>query len=171
MGSDVSPITVEIPPAELADLPGITAIYNRAVRESVSTFHVQPRTGAQQMDWFCDHDEHLPIIVARAGDAVVGWGALSLFSDRCAYARTLEDSVYVAEAHRRRGIGRRLLMRLVALAREQGGHSIVAKIASEMAPSQALHRAVGFQEVGRLREAGYKFDRWLDVTLMQLMLQ
>ena len=162
---------IEIAPAELADLPGITAIYNKAVAESVATFHVEPRTGQQQIDWFCDHDERFPIIAAKDGDVVVGWASLGPFSDRPAYDHTLEDSVYVAEDRRREGIGRMLLNRLIELAKERGCHSLIAKIASEMTPSIALHRSVGFEEVGRLRESGRKFDRWLDVTLMQLMLK
>jgi len=162
---------IEIAPAGPDDLPGIRAIYNHAILTSAATFDVEPRTEAAQRDWFEGHDAQHPVIVARHAGEVVGWASLNVFVGRCAYAKTVEDSVYVAEAWRGKGVGRRLLARLTELARELGHHSVVARIADHSSVSIGLHRALGFAEAGVLRQAGRKFDRWIDVTLMQLMLE
>ena len=161
---------VEITKAEPRDLEGIRTIYNDAILNSIATFDVEPRTAEQQLEWFESHGEKHPIIVARREANVVGWASLNVFLGRCAYQSTVEDSVYVAGAWRGRGIGKELLGRLIELARELGHHSIVARVAGHGAASVALHRSLGFEEVGTLREAGRKFDRWVDVRLMQLML-
>jgi len=161
---------IEIAPATEADLEGIRTIYNAAVANSVATFHVDPQTEQQQREWFESHGERHPVVVARHEGLVVGWASLSEFSDRPAYENTVEDSVYVAAGWRGRGIGRRLLARLVELAAELGHHSIVSRIADHSAASIALHRSVGFREVGVLHEVGRKFGRWVDVTVMELVL-
>ena len=153
-----------------SDLPEITAIYNEAVADSVATFHVEPRTEEQQREWFESRGRRHPVIVARRQGLIVGWASLSEFSDRRAYENTAEDSVYVAEEWRGKGIGRQLLGRLVELAAELGHHSILARIADHSAVSIALHRSAGFREVGVLHEVGRKFDRWIDVTLMERVL-
>jgi len=161
---------VEITRATLNDLPAITAIYNKAVAESVATFVIRQRTAEEQFAWFEAHGEKHPVVVARADGEVVGWASLNVFIARCAYERTVEDSVYVKDGWRGRGVGRRLLSKLVELAGEAGHHSIVARIGDHGAASIALHRSLGFEIVGELREAGRKFDRWVDVTLMQRLL-
>jgi phosphinothricin acetyltransferase len=161
---------VAIVPAELADLPGIRAIYNDAVLHSTATFDVHPRTEAEQRAWFEAHNGRHPVLAARAGREVVGWGSLNVFVPRPAYDRTVEDSVYVAAGRRGQGVGRRLLGALVAAAGKLGHHTVVARVADRSSASLALHRSLGFEEVGTLREAGWKFGRWIDVTLMQRVL-
>jgi len=161
---------IEIAEAEGRDLPGITAIYNDAVLRSVATFDTEPRSDEGQRAWLRSHDERHPVIVARAAGEVVGWASLNEFLPKAAYAATVEDSVYVKEGWQRRGIGRLLLARLIEMARERGHHAIVARIADHMTASIALHKALGFVEAGDLREVGRKFDRWIDVTLMELTL-
>ncbi|MFH1730407.1 MAG: N-acetyltransferase family protein [Planctomycetota bacterium] len=161
---------IEIVKAEQSDLPGIMAIFNDAILNGVATFNIEPWDEARQLEWFRAHGGKHPAIVAREGGEVVGWGALNVFIARSAYEATVEDSVYVRADRRGRGIGRALLARLIELAREIGHHSIVARIADHAAASIELHRSLGFEEAGELRESGRKFGRWIDVTLMQLML-
>ena len=161
----------ELVRAEQSDLPAITAIYNDVILNSVATFVIEPRTEEQQLEWFRDRDDKHPIIAARQGGEVVGWGSLNVFIPRRAYENTVEDSVYVKRGWQGKGIGSQLLSRLVELAWELGHHSIVARIADRSAASIALHRSLGFEEAGTLREAGRKFGRWIDVTLMQLVLR
>jgi phosphinothricin acetyltransferase len=111
------------------------------------------------------------MIVAALSGEVVGWASLSPFHGREAYARTVEDSVYVHHAHLRRGIGFALLGRLVSLGSAAGHRTIVARIDSEQEASIALHARHGFVRAGELRYVGYKFDRWLSVVLMQRQLR
>ena len=157
--------------ASEADAAGILEIYNAAVTTSVDTFDLVPRTLDQQVSWIRDHaGAHPAVVVIDDGGTVLGFGSLSPYRPRPAYATTVEDSVYVAESARGRGIGRALLADLVRLAREHGFHSVIGRIVGHNEVSIGLHRACGFAEVGTEREVGRKFNRWLDVVVMQLLL-
>jgi phosphinothricin acetyltransferase len=162
---------MHIRPATPDDLVAINDIYNHYVQRSTCTYQTEPETMEDRRGWFAAHGTKHPIIVAEdAGGAVVGWGSLSPFHKRRAYAHTVENSVYVRADQHRKGIGKALLGRLIELAGELGHHAIIALIDAEQAPSVALHRALGFEQVGFLNEVGYKFDRWLHVIYMQRML-
>jgi phosphinothricin acetyltransferase len=120
--------------------------------------------------WWEQHRlDALPILVADDGE-VVGWGSLSRYHARPGYRFTVENSIYVAERARRRGVGRALLVRLSEEARTLGYRSIVASIDNSNGASIALHARHGFQGAGRLRDAIYELDRWLDVVCLQLFL-
>jgi L-amino acid N-acyltransferase len=108
--------------------------------------------------------------VAVAGLTVAGFGSLSQFRDRPAYATTVEDSLYVESAWRAKGVGRLLLDELVALAVARGFHTVIARVSGHNEASIALHRSRGFEPVGVEREVGRKFGRWIDVAVLQLML-
>ena len=158
-------------PASAVDAEGILEIYNRAVTSTTDTFDLVPRTLEQQLAWIADHAGAHPASVAVDADGtVLGFGSLSPYRPRPAYATTVEDSVYVAEWARGRGIGRALLADLVRVGREHGFHSVIGRIVGHNEVSIGLHRACGFTEVGVEREVGRKFNRWLDVVVMQLLL-
>jgi L-amino acid N-acyltransferase YncA len=158
---------ISIRPADEADLPTINAIYNHYVLHSTCTFQVQPDSLEDTRRWSAEHDELHPIVVAELDGEVVGWGSLSAYHTRCAYRQTVENSVYVRDDLRGRGIGTRLMDDLMQRARALGHHSIIALICVEHPGSIALHHTFGFDEVGRTREVGHKFGRWLDVVIMQ----
>jgi L-amino acid N-acyltransferase YncA len=101
---------------------------------------------------------------------IAGFASLSPFRSRPAYSTTVESSVYVHDAHRRKGVARLLMIDLIATAQSHGFHSIIARIADSQAPSLALHGDLGFSLVGVEREIGRKFGRWLDVSVMQVLL-
>ena len=116
-------------------------------------------------------------IVAVVDDAeedgdvdVVGFASLSPFKDRPAYSPTVENSIYVSRSHAGFGIGRKLMDRLIADARDSGFHSMIARVETSGEASLALHRACGFELVGVEKQVGRKFGRWLDVATLQLML-
>lgn len=157
--------------AERRDAEAMRVIYNAEVTESTATFDLVPRTLDEQVDWIAGHSGAHPAVVATddAGE-VVGFGSLSPFKDRPAYATTVEDSVYVRRDRRGQGLGRLLLDELLRLAREHGFHAVMARIVGDHEASIALHRACGFELVGTEREVGRKFGRWLDVVEMQKML-
>jgi len=157
--------------ATSADVEPIREIYNLEVVESTVTFDLVPRTQDQQLAWLREHSGAHPCVVAvDDGGVVVGWGSLSPYKSRPAYATSVEDSVYVHRDHRGRGVGRALLAELVELAGRHGFHTILARIVGDHDPSIGLHRACGFELVGVEREVGRKFGRWLDVVLMQRMI-
>lgn len=152
-----------------ADLPAINAIYNHYVFTSTCTYQVTPETEESRRAWFTGRKPQHPVIVAELDGVVVAWGSLSPFHKREAYAGTVENSVYVSHLHQRRGLGRLIMEELIGRARSSGLHTIVAAISADQGGSIALHHCLGFVETGRLREVGRKFDRLLDVVLMQLM--
>ena len=161
-----------IRPATLADVPAITAIYNEAVRDTTASYDLEPVSVASREAWFEQHarDGHAVLVAVDAEAGVVGWGSLSTFRAKPGYRFTVENSVYVTAAMRGRGVGGRLLDALIEAARAGGYHVVVAGVDSANAASVKLHAARGFVEVGHMREIGRKFDRWLDVTFLQLML-
>jgi L-amino acid N-acyltransferase YncA len=156
--------------AERRDAAAIRDIYNVEVATSTVTFDLVPRTLDEQVAWIDDHSGGHPAIVAVAGDEVIGFGSLSPYKDRAAYAPTVEDSVYVHRDHRGRGVGRALLEELVRLGRDHGFHSVIARIVGGHEASIALHEACAFEHVGVEREVGRKLNRWLDVVELQRLL-
>jgi phosphinothricin acetyltransferase len=168
--------------AEPDDIESICAIYNAEVTESLVTFDIIPWTAADQAVWLDRHRGAHPAIVAvdepgspggligAHGEAVLGFGSLSPFRDKPAYATSVENSVYVARTSRRAGVGRAILEELIRLAAEHGFHTIIARTEGSNTASTDLHLACGFELVGVEREVGRKHGRWLDVVELQRML-
>lgn len=161
---------MEVRLAHHEDAEAIRAIYNTEVLGSTVTFDLTPRTVEEQRTWIARHQGAHPAVVAVEGSTVVGFGSLSSFRDRAAYATTVEDSLYVDNAWRGKGVGRLLLEELVALALARGFHTVMARVSGDNEPSIALHKACGFELVGVEREVGRKFGRWVDVSIWQRML-
>ena len=162
--------TVVVRLAVLDDAPAVRDIYNREVVGSTVTFDLVPRTLDDQRAWLAAHAGAHPAVVAVEGDDVVGFGSLSPYRDRPAYATTVEDSIYVRHDRRGTGVGRALLQELVRLATIHGFHAVMARVVGSHEVSLALHRACGFELVGIEREVGRKFGRWLDVVVMERLL-
>jgi L-amino acid N-acyltransferase len=157
--------------AERGDAEAIRAIYNTEVTTSTSTFDLIPRSLGQQEEWLAARSGAFSAIVAVDGEeTVVGFASLSPYKERAAYSTTVEDSVYVDPARQGEGIGTALLTRLIDIARTSGFHTVIARIEASGAASRALHSRSGFELVGIEREVGRKFNRWLDVAVMQLLL-
>jgi phosphinothricin acetyltransferase len=152
-----------------ADLPAILDIYNQAVLRSTATADLEPQTLEVRRGWMRDRlADGLPVIVAESGGDILGWAALSRYNPRPGYRFTVENSVYVHHEQRGRGVGRVLLDELVARARGLGMRAILAKIDSGNDASLKLHGRAGFVKVGQLPGVIYKFDQWLDVSILQL---
>jgi L-amino acid N-acyltransferase YncA len=158
-----------IRPSTPADLPAVAAIY---------AWHVQHGTGTFELD-APDAEEMgrrrgsvlangLPWIVAEQGGAVLGFAYANHFRPRRAYRFCVEDSIYLADAARGKGLGKLLLAELMARCQAAGARQMLAVIGDAAnAGSIGVHRALGFEPAGVLRSAGWKFERWLDVVLMQ----
>jgi L-amino acid N-acyltransferase YncA len=162
---------LRIRPATGDDMESVREIYNDAILNTVATFDTIPKSPRDQEKWFLDHMPRHPVIVAELDGRVVGWASLSRWSDRPAYADTAEVSVYVAECHRGKHIGHDLLDELIKAGNERGFHTLVSRIVQGSDASIRMHESLGFARVGVLREAGRKFGRLLDVTIMQIVLE
>ena len=162
--------SMAIRPAIADDAPAIAAIYNREVKETMATFDLVARTLEQQQDWLAARSGAFAAIVAIDGSDLVGFASLSPYKERAAYRTTVEDSIYVHREWAGRGVGRSLLSELINVARQSGFHSVMARIEASSEASRALHAACGFELVGIEREVGRKFNRWLDIAVMQNLL-
>lgn len=153
-----------------ADLPAITAIYADEVLHGTATFELVPPDEAEMASRLAGvRALDLPWLTAEVDGAVVGYAYLSPFRLRPAYRYCVELSVYLAPVARGRGIGRALMQALIDRARVMGLRHLIGAIGdSANTASIALHKAAGFREAGVWRETGWKFERWIDVVLMQL---
>ncbi len=156
--------------ATVADAEAIRTIYNYEVENETSTFDLVPRTLEDQIQWQNARQGAFCVYVAELDGEVVGFGALSPYKERAAYRTSVENSVYVRRDLARHGIGRAIVTHLLNSAQEGGFHAVIARITTLSEGSIALHSALGFQMVGIEREIGRKFNRWLDVAIMQCLL-
>lgn len=156
--------------ATIDDAEAIRTIYNLEVTTSTVTFDLVPRTLEEQRAWQAKRSGVHAVVVAEDGDEVVGFGSLSPWRDRPAYSTTVEDSIYIRRDRHGQGVGKALLTELVETATAHGFHACMARIVGGHEASIALHRSCGFEIVGTEREVGRKFNRWLDVILMERML-
>jgi len=155
--------------AVAGDAAAVAAIYAHYVEHSVATFDTEPppvQTWTDRIE--ASASAGLPFLIAQGTGGMCGFAYLSAFRPKPAYRRTLEDTVYLAPDDVGRGTGRLLLTELIARAGAAGAHQLVAVISTgEQGPSARLHRALGFETSGRLREVGHKFGRWIDIVMMQ----
>jgi L-amino acid N-acyltransferase YncA len=162
---------VELRDAKDADVPRIVAILNQAIRDTTASWDIEPTTIEARRGWLRDRQaKDFPVLVAVSGGEIAGFGSFGDFRSWQGYHRTVEHSLYVDPTHQRCGVGAALLNALVERARSRGMHAMVAGIEAGNAASITLHLRAGFEEAGRLREVGRKFDRWLDLVLMQRIL-
>jgi len=157
-------------PATFDDAEAIRAIYNLEVTTSTVTFDLVPRSLDDQLAWQQSRSGAHAVLVAELDGEVAGFGSLSKWRDRPAYSTTVEDSIYIHREHQGQGVGRAVLSKLVETATAHGFHACMARIVGGHDASIALHRRCGFEIVGVEKEVGRKFNRWLDVVVMERML-
>lgn len=152
-------------------LEAIRGIYNHAILHTTALYEYEPRSVAVMEEWFAAKQAGgLPVFGVEVDGDLAGFATWGPFRPYPAYKYSVEHSVYVDERFRRRGIGRRLLTAVITEAARRGIHVLVGGIDASNAASIALHRELGFSHGGTVREAGYKFARWLDLEFWQLIL-
>ncbi len=158
-----------IRPSRDEDLDTITAIYARHVLDGTGTFEIVPPSLAEMTARRADVlTKGLPFLVAQDGAQVIGYAYCNWFKPRPAYRFSAEDSIYLATEAQGKGLGKLLLAELMAQAERSGIRKLIAVIGdSANTGSIRVHQTLGFSHVGTLKSCGWKFDRWLDVVMME----
>ena len=158
--------------ANNSDLHAILDIVNNAILNTTANYSYEPQSLEMQQQWFdLKQHHHFPVIVAQVGHEVIGFGTYGTFRERFGYRFTVEHSVYVTTDFIAKGIGSQLLSELIRLATAQNYHVMIGGIDAGNKESIAFHKKFGFVECGIITEAAFKFDKWLDLLFMQLILR
>jgi L-amino acid N-acyltransferase YncA len=161
--------TFTIRPATRDDLQAIVGIYNWAVNQTFATIDSEPLDTEEAAAWWEAHGKRSKLIVCTDESGVIGWARLFPWKQRG--FDVVEDLVYVDPVHQGRGIGRALLAELIKEAQGLGYKTIVATVAADNRSGLQLHTKLGFEMVGTIRNAANKFDRWMDIALVQRSLE
>jgi phosphinothricin acetyltransferase len=165
-------MNISIRKATLEDVPKILTIVNHAIEHTTANYLYEKLPLATQIQWFEEKlTKNFPVIVADDNGIVVGFGTYGTFREKIGYQYTVEHSVYVAADYIGKGIGSLLLSELIKLAKSEEYHVMVGGIDATNKDSIAFHKKFGFTENGVLKEVGFKFDQWLDLQFMQLILK
>jgi L-amino acid N-acyltransferase YncA len=157
--------------ARPADVSRISEIYNHYVAHTDITFEEEPVSAAEMAQRVEDvQAQYCWLVYPDDDDVVAGYAYAGKWKSRSGYRFSVETSVYVDHQRHGRGIGKRLYAALLQRLREAGAHAVIGGVSGENPASAGLHLAFGFAEVARLREVGYKFGRWVDVTYYELLL-
>ena len=162
---------IKIRNAAEQDLPQLLGIYNEIIANTTAVYDYDPHTLEMRRKWFeTKREQGFPVFVAEEADKIVGFSSIGPFRAWAAYKYTVENSVYVASDQRGKGIGKLLMPPLIQAARHLNLHTIVAGIDASNDASIRLHQYFGFEEVAHFRQVGFKFDRWLDLKFLQLII-
>lgn len=153
-------------------LPVIQEILNDAILNTTALYEYSPRSAEAMREWLAVRvRDGIPVIgIEWEPGVLAGFATWGPFRPRAGYKYSAEHSVYVAERFRAAGIGRQLMQAIIAEAKQAELHMLIAGIDATNVASIALHRSLGFRCCGTVREAGFKFGRWLDLEFWQLIL-
>jgi L-amino acid N-acyltransferase len=153
------------------DIPAITEIYNDVIRNTTAVYHYESLTLDNRRAWLEDKVNHkFPVFVAEEAGKVLGFSTYGAFRAAPAYLHTVENTIHVHRECRGQGVGKLLMPPIIEAARKQGMHTMVAGVDASNTGSIRFHSSFGFEQVAHFKQVGFKFNRWLDLVFMQLML-
>lgn len=158
-----------IRPMKMEDLESVLEIYNDAILHTTALYRTEPETLEEKRKWFFENEkENNPMYVYEENGEVAGFATFKRFVPNEGYKYSMEHSVYVAPKHQGKGIGKRLMEKIIEEAKKRNVRTLIAVIDSENIASIKLHEQFGFRLAGRLKNVGYKFGKWLDIVYYQL---
>jgi len=161
---------ITIRTATVEDIPTLLEIYNDIIINTTAVWHEEPHTLAMRQDWFAlKKEQGFPVFVAEENKEVIGFSTIGPFRPWFGYRYTVENSVYVATKSRGKGVANLLMPPLIVASKQLGLHAIVAGIEAGNEVSIALHEKFGFIEVAHFKEVGFKFNRWMDLKFLELI--
>lgn len=164
--------SIEIREALEADLPAILALYNDMVLHTTTVYNETPHTLEMRRQWLSEKQAgNWPVLVATVHNKFAGFATYGTWRAWQGYRFTAEHSVYLQPEFQAQGIGRLLMTELIQRARMAGLHVLVAGVDASNASSIRFHEKLGFKTIGIFPEVGYKFNRWLNLCMMQKILQ
>jgi len=163
--------TISIRLATEDDLPQMLAIYNDIILNTTAVYDYQPHTLEMRKEWYkTKQTQGFPVFVAEDNGAIAGFSTIGPFRrEWTAYKFSVENSIYVRNDYRGKGVGKILLPPLIGTAKNLKMHTIIAGIEATNEASIKLHKSFGFEEVAHFKEVGWKFERWLDLKFLQLI--
>jgi len=162
---------ITIRSAEEKDIAPILEIYNYAILHTTSVYSYEVHTMEMRQKWFEEKKAaNHPVLVAEVDNKVAGFISYGPFRSWPGYRHTVEHSVHVHKDFRRQGIAGLLLKKMIEIARQNGVHAIIGGVDAANDASIKLHKQFGFEEVGCLKQVGYKFNQWLDLVFVELVL-
>jgi len=157
--------------AQQNDIPFITKIYNEGIEDRIATLETRLRTEEEMLDWLNNRSEkHKVLVIEDENNTVHGWASLNVFNSRCCYSGVVDISIYISRIMRGKGLGKQLLRSLIQTAKDEGFHKLVLSTFKFNEAGQKLYKSVGFREVGTYEKQGILDGKWVDVTIMELLL-
>jgi L-amino acid N-acyltransferase YncA len=157
--------------ANIEDLPRLLEIYNEVIINTTAVYDYEPHTLTMRQQWFeTKQQQGFPVFVAEEDGIIYGFSSIGPFRAWAGYKFTVENSIYVASESRGKGVAKLLMSPLISAAKQLNMHAIVAGIDADNIASIGLHEKFGFTEVAHFKEVGYKFDRWLDLKFLELVI-
>jgi len=157
--------------AEKKHIEGIREIYNEAILNSTATFDTEIKSYEDRLKWLEDHNKKYPVVVIDNNDKVLAWGSLNKYSDRKAYDKTCEISIYIHKDFRGQGLGNKIMEDLIGRAKTNGIHAIISRVAGENQASKKLHKKFNFELMGIMKEVGYKFEQYIDINIYEKIIK
>ena len=152
------------------DVPAMLEIYNEIILNTTAVWHNEPHTLQMRQEWFAlKQEQGYPVFVAEQNSVLTGFSTIGPFRPWVGYRFTVENSVYVSAENRGNGIAKLLMPPIIEAARQLKLHAIVAGIEATNEASIALHNKFGFIEVAHFKEVGFKFNRWMDLKFLELI--
>jgi phosphinothricin acetyltransferase len=153
------------------DLPRLLEIYNDIIINTTAVYDYEPHTMEMRKQWWeTKKAQGFPVFVAEEEGRIVGFSSIGPFRAWAAYKYSVENSVYVASDERGKGIGKLLIPPLLDASKSLGMHTVIAGIDATNEASIKLHQRFGFEEVAYFKQVGWKFERWLDLKFLQVMI-